>query len=69
MVSEQGESNKMASTEKPEYRKQHQDGTMSFWIIVVDEGWRTWILCTDMYEWAADGLLKILRESNATWPR
>jgi len=39
-----------------------------FWSIDVDEGWRTWILCTDMYEWAADELLARLRENNRRWP-
>jgi hypothetical protein len=61
-----------ATTEKPEYRKQKQDkgvyATKTF-MIIVEEGWREWILCTDMYEWAADGLLNILRQSDARWPR
>jgi hypothetical protein len=62
---------KTASPEEPQYRKQREDTTHAtkMWMIVVDEGWRSWILCTDMYEWAADGLLEILRASKATWPR
>lgn len=38
------------------------------WGIQVDEGWRSWILCTGMYEWAADELLARLRENNRRWP-
>ena len=38
-----------------------------FWGIQVNEGWRSWILCCDMYEWAADELLKRLREANGPW--
>jgi hypothetical protein len=41
----------------------------NLWMIVVDEGWRSWILCTDMYDWAADGLLEILRASGKVWER
>lgn len=57
-----------ASTETPRYRVQEQDGSDLF-MIIVDEGWRTWILCTDMYEWAAHGLLGVLQSSGKTWPR
>ena len=38
------------------------------WGIQVNEGWRSWILCTGMYEWAADELLARLRENNRRWP-
>lgn len=38
------------------------------WGIQVNEGWRSWILCTNMYEWAADELLARLRDSNRRWP-
>lgn len=67
-----------ATPEHPQYVKQKQPAgystaqgasATSFYMITVDEGWRTWILCTDMYEWAADNLLVILRESGTTWPR
>ncbi len=58
------------SPERPLYNKQAQDGKATqLYMIVVDEGWRSWILCTDMYEWAADGLLEILRASGHRWPR
>jgi hypothetical protein len=30
------------------------------WMIVCDEGWRQSIVCTGMYDWAADWLLAIL---------
>lgn len=63
-----------ASADRPQYKKLHQSerpdraGT-SLYMIIVDEGWRTWILCTDMYDWAADDLLEILRASNHNWPK
>lgn len=60
-----------ASPEEPQYSKQKQDddGATAMFMIIVDEGWRSWILCTDMYEWAADGLLGVLRGSGKRWPR
>ena len=48
----------------PVYSKVSQEddeGATQFWCIQVNEGWRSWILCTDMYEWAADDLLRRLR--------
>jgi hypothetical protein len=71
ILSEYGEPNKTATPERPEYRKQKQDDgkATALYMIIVDEGWREWILCTDMYEWAADGLLEVLRASGRTWPR
>lgn len=66
---EPGEASKTASPENPVYHKQSQDDTVNLWFINVDEGWRSWILCADMYEWAADRLLEVLRASGATWPR
>lgn len=65
-----------ASPESPQYRKQEQSleyrnqkkSATKMFMIVVDEGWRSWILCTDMYEWAADDLLGILHASNHRWP-
>lgn len=58
-----------ASPENPQYTKQAQEdgNATNMFMIVVNEGWRTWILCTDMYEWAADGLLGVLRASGKTW--
>lgn len=60
--------------EKPTYRKQlvqiaRTARATDMYMIVVDEGWRSWILCTDMYEWAADHLLAVLRASGTKWPR
>lgn len=50
--------------ECPEYRKVAQDKTnpesTQLWLIVCDEGWRQSIVCTDMYDWAADWLLTVL---------
>ena len=63
-------SEETATPEIPEYRKRIQDGTgTSLFMIIVDEGWREWILCTGMYEWATDGLLEVLRSSGKRWPR
>lgn len=53
----------------PVYRKFKQGAGVAtgFWGITVDEGWREWILCCDMYEWAADQLLSVLRSSDVKW--
>ncbi len=50
-----------ASSQRPIYAKQRQDtaGT-AFFMITCDEGWRSSIVCTDMYEWTADWLLTLL---------
>lgn len=66
---EAGEPSKTASPEKPEYRKQRQSspGTQMF-MVIVDEGWRSWILCTDMYESKAEHLVEVLRASGTRWP-
>jgi hypothetical protein len=66
-----------ATPERLQYKKMRQserpdravDQGTSLYMITVDEGWRTWILCTDMYEWAADQLIRILEEVGVTWPR
>jgi hypothetical protein len=51
------------SPKNPVYTKRLQTengpGTNMF-SIHVDEGWASWILCCDMYEWAADELIKRL---------
>lgn len=55
----------------PHYRKQRQEEVMggdpvaehhgsAFFMIVCDEGWRTSIVCSGMYEWAADWLIKVI---------
>ena len=52
------------TTEEPVYAKfqqRREDGTpSSFWATTCDEGWRSSIICTDMYEWVADWLLTLL---------
>jgi hypothetical protein len=46
----------------PVYTKVKQDdgAATALYFINVDEGWRSWILCGDMYEWAADQLIEKL---------
>ena len=64
--------NEQSTPDVPVYTKFPQEskhvGGTHFWAINVDEGWRSWILCTGMYEWAADELLARLRESKRRWP-
>lgn len=57
------------SPEAPVYSKfaQQDSGATQFYGITVDEGWRSWILCTDMYEWSADQLLERLKASLGGW--
>jgi hypothetical protein len=70
-----GDAVRDGTPDKPLYRKQRQserpdravDQGTALYMITVDEGWRSWILCTDMYKWAADELLERLRESNRRW--
>jgi len=75
-VAETGEPSKTATPERPGYGKFQHDpcvhveasqSATSVFGIQVDEGWRSWILCSNMYEWAADQLLEVLRASDATW--
>jgi hypothetical protein len=49
---------KGSSPERPVYRKvrENQIGG-GLYLITVDEGWRQSIMCTGMYEWAADWLI------------
>lgn len=52
-----------ASPERPVYRKYHQGDDHAktrLFMITCDEGWRSSIVCTDMYEHVADWLLGIL---------
>lgn len=50
-----------ATPARPVYSKVEQDeGATGMFMITVDEGWRTSIVCGDMYEWAADWLLGVL---------
>lgn len=50
------------SPERPVYRKVDQEspGKTKLFLISCDEGWRTSIVCDDMYEWAADWLVGVL---------
>lgn len=50
------------STEAPVYRKVQENNSTATkrYMIVCDEGWRLSILCTGMYERAADFLLEVL---------
>lgn len=51
-----------ASPEQPVYRRLHQgnDGATKLFMITCDEGWRSSIVCTDMYDWAAEWLVGVL---------
>lgn len=52
----------------PTYTKFRQaSAATQFWGIRVNEGWREWILCGDMYEWAADQLLARLNAGSGGW--
>ena len=51
-----------ATPEKPLYAKIPSSlGTTNLYSITVDEGWRSTIVCSDMYEWAADWLVEELQ--------
>ena len=52
-----------ASPEQPVYSKLHQgddDKATRMFMITCDEGWRSSIVCADVYEHVADWLLGIL---------
>lgn len=50
-----------ATEERPIYRKRPmQSAATRLYLIECDEGWRTSIVCTGMYEWAADWMLETL---------
>jgi hypothetical protein len=70
-----GESHE-ASTQNPEYSVFQHDPCMhvkasahatAVFGVQVNEGWRSWILCTNMYKDKADQLLEVLRESGKVW--
>jgi hypothetical protein len=46
--------------ERPVYTKVKQvpGGATNMFVITVDEGWRSSILCVDLYGWAADWLIE-----------
>lgn len=49
--------------ENPHYetvREEHPEGT-KLYMVTVDEGWRSTIVCGGMYEWAADWLVEQLQ--------
>jgi hypothetical protein len=48
-----------ASDTMPKYSKQQHDKG-NLWFIICDEGWRTYIVCDNMYQRHADQLLHIL---------
>ncbi len=50
-----------ADTEKPHYYYQQQPDTRNHFMIICDEGWRSNIVCTGMYEWAAQWLVEQLQ--------
>lgn len=47
--------------ERPFYAAQEQPDTNNFWMVTVDEGWRSSIVCVGMYRWAADWLVTELQ--------
>lgn len=51
------------STEKPFYQKVPQgDGSATkMFMVTVDEGWRSSVVCSDMYGWAASWLVDQLQ--------
>lgn len=52
----------MADTREPCYfkvaEKDYPPPGTQLWMIVCDEGWRESIVCSRMYEWAADWLIE-----------
>lgn len=48
--------------EQPIYSKVLQDDSSAtkMYMIICNEGWRSLIVCADMYGWAADWLLRVL---------
>lgn len=50
------------STEAPVYSKLHQGNVSAtkLYMVSCDEGWRSSIVCADMYDWAAEWLVGIL---------
>ena len=55
-----------ASEQEPVYAKVAHDGgrTTQLWLITCDEGWRSSIVCEDMYERDADWLLGVARPAS-----
>jgi hypothetical protein len=54
--------NDRGTEENPIYAKsQHIDQTTSLWMVTVDEGWRSTIVASGMYEYVADWLVEQLQ--------
>lgn len=47
---------------EPRYFRVEHPGSAATrqWMIVCDEGWRQSVVCSGMYEWAADWLLALM---------
>lgn len=58
-------SEERGTPDRPVYSKMPDESLKGvrrgFWIIRCDEGWRDSIVCTGMYEWAADWLVEQLQ--------
>lgn len=50
----------LATPQRPIYWKVKQEEGRNHFMIVCDEGWRSSIVATGMYEWTADWLLEVL---------
>lgn len=44
----------------PHYVKRLESPESNLWLIQCNEGWRSSVVCSGMYEWAADWLLKVI---------
>ncbi len=55
------------SRTRPVYRKMEEETTSKKFMVIVDEGWRTWILCSGMYAPVADQLIERLRAYPQKW--
>jgi hypothetical protein len=57
-------SGQQGTPDRPVYSKMPSTvttGNTHFWTVRCDEGWRNSIVCTGMYEWAADWLVEQLQ--------
>lgn len=50
-----------ANEEHPHYRYQREASNVNKFMVICDEGWRSSIVCTGMYEWAAIWLVETLQ--------
>lgn len=60
---------RVGSVDFPVYAKRRHDPSLDgaasehsshLWLIECDEGWSSTVVCSGMYEWAADWLLKVI---------